>query len=85
MSASLTGGMRIEQAGIELVLLPERVLWIPAFDTVLVADLHWGKAAAFRAAHVPVPVGPNTKAGKRVLLRPRPRRVTCGCRWPPIT
>ena len=57
MTTSLTGALRIEQSGIELVLLPERVLWIPAFDTVLVADLHWGKAAAFRAAHVPVPVG----------------------------
>ena len=57
MSASLTGALRIEHSGFELVLLPERVLWIPAFGTVLVADLHWGKAAAFRAAHVPVPVG----------------------------
>lgn len=38
-------------------LLPERALWLPAHGTLLVADLHWGKAAAFRAAHIPVPGG----------------------------
>ena len=40
-----------------VVLLPSRALWIPSQRLVCVADLHWGKAAAFRAAHVPVPTG----------------------------
>jgi len=57
MTTRESGELRIEHAGIELILLPERALWIPSFDAVLVADLHWGKAAAFRAAQVPVPVG----------------------------
>lgn len=39
------------------VLLPERALWLAGHNTLLVADLHWGKAAAFRAANVPVPTG----------------------------
>lgn len=47
----------ISVAGERVLLLPERALFLPSFDTVLVADLHWGKAAAFRAAHVPVPTG----------------------------
>jgi DNA ligase-associated metallophosphoesterase len=47
----------VDVAGETLVLLPERALWIPVHDVVVVADLHWGKAAAFRAAHVPVPTG----------------------------
>lgn len=44
-------------AGEQLVLLPDRALWIPGRHMVIVADLHWGKAAAFRAAFVPVPTG----------------------------
>ncbi len=43
--------------GQRVVLLPERALYLPGHDTLLVADLHWGKAATFRAAHVPVPTG----------------------------
>lgn len=54
---SMAGALDLDVAGERVVLLPERALWLPAFDTLLVADLHWGKAAAFRAAHVPVPMG----------------------------
>lgn len=48
---------RIVLAGESVVLLPSRALWIPGRQVVCIADLHWGKAAAFRAAHVPVPTG----------------------------
>ncbi|WP_434478969.1 ligase-associated DNA damage response endonuclease PdeM [Gemmatimonas sp.] len=51
------GALEIVVAGEQVVLLPERALWLPAHATLLVADLHWGKAAAFRAAHIPVPMG----------------------------
>ena len=51
------GALAIEVVGERVVLLPERALWIPASDTLVVADLHWGKAATFRASHVPVPIG----------------------------
>jgi DNA ligase-associated metallophosphoesterase len=47
-------------AGELLVLLPDRAIWIPERHMVIVADLHWGKAAAFRAAFVPVPMGTTT-------------------------
>ncbi|MBL0939374.1 MAG: ligase-associated DNA damage response endonuclease PdeM [Gemmatimonadaceae bacterium] len=57
MTAHLPGALAIEVAGESVVLLPERALWLPAHDVLLVADLHWGKAAALRAAHVPVPNG----------------------------
>lgn len=56
-SASLAGALRVDVAGAVLHLLPERALWYEAQRTLFVADLHWGKAAAFRAAHVPVPMG----------------------------
>jgi DNA ligase-associated metallophosphoesterase len=57
MSRELAGALALTMAGERVVLLPERALWIPAHDALVVADLHWGKAAAFRAAHVPVPMG----------------------------
>ena len=48
-------------AGEHLVLLPDRAIWIPERRMVIVADLHWGKAAAFRAAFVPVPTGTTAR------------------------
>jgi DNA ligase-associated metallophosphoesterase len=38
-------------------LLPQRALWWPARRTLFVADLHLGKAAAYRALGQPVPGG----------------------------
>lgn len=52
--------MEIEIAGAALVLLPERAAFLPDAETLLVADVHFGKAAAFRAAHIPLPGG-NTE------------------------
>jgi uncharacterized protein len=51
------GALSVTVAGEQVVMLPERALWLPTHDALCVADLHWGKAAAFRAAHVPVPMG----------------------------
>jgi DNA ligase-associated metallophosphoesterase len=47
--------------GEELHLLRERAVYWPRRATLLVADPHFGKAAAFRSAGVPVPAG--TTAG----------------------
>jgi len=49
-----------EIAGEQLVLLPERAAYWNRTRTLLVADPHFGKAAAFRAAGVPVPRGTTT-------------------------
>lgn len=40
-----------------IVLLPGRAALLPASATLLVADLHLGKAATFRKAGIPVPEG----------------------------
>jgi uncharacterized protein len=50
----------VEIAGDRVVLLPERVAYWERRQTLLVADPHFGKAAAFRAAGVPVPRGTTT-------------------------
>lgn len=44
-------------AGEPVVLLPQRALLWPREATLFVADAHFGKDAAFRAAGVPVPDG----------------------------
>lgn len=42
---------------VDVVLLPGRAAFLPATRTLLVADLHLGKAATFRRAGIPVPEG----------------------------
>jgi DNA ligase-associated metallophosphoesterase len=53
-------------AGETVALLPQRALLWPRGRTLFVADAHFGKAAAFRAAGVPVPRG--TTAGTLAVL-----------------
>jgi DNA ligase-associated metallophosphoesterase len=59
--SSSEGSLHIEFAGHELELLPERAICWPARQTLLIADAHFGKDAAFRAMGVPVPAGSTTK------------------------
>lgn len=47
--------LRVEVANEELWLSAERCVWWPARRTLIIADLHIGKAASFRALGVPVP------------------------------
>jgi DNA ligase-associated metallophosphoesterase len=60
--------LETEVAGERVVLLPERALYHPRSGSLLVADPHWGKAATFRAAGVPVPGG-TTGEGLARLTR----------------
>ena len=53
-------------AGERLVLLPERAAYWERAKTLLVADPHFGKAAAFRAAGVMVPRGTTTETLQRL-------------------
>ena len=53
---------RITLAGATVDLLPDRALYLPGSNTLIVADVHWGKAAAFRAGGIPVPHG-TTRSG----------------------
>jgi DNA ligase-associated metallophosphoesterase len=55
-----------EIAGERLVLLPERAAYWERTRTLLVADTHFGKAATFRAAGIPVPCGTTTASLERL-------------------
>jgi DNA ligase-associated metallophosphoesterase len=48
-------------AGEELLLLPEKAVYWPAEQTLIIADIHFGKAASFRALGVPVPRGTTSE------------------------
>lgn len=56
--------MRI--AGSEAWLLADRALYWPAGEALLVADIHFGKAAAYRALGQPVPRGTTTSNLQRL-------------------
>ena len=51
----------VRVAGETVLLLPEKALYWPAEKMLVVADIHFGKAAAFRALGVPVPRGTTTE------------------------
>lgn len=53
-------------AGESLRLLPEKALYWPKEKTLFVADIHFGKVAAFRAAGIPLPPGSTTAALARL-------------------
>lgn len=51
----------VEIAGERLVLLPEKAVYWPAQAMLIIADIHFGKAASFRAQGIPVPRGTTTE------------------------
>ncbi len=53
-------------AGTTLALLPQRAAYIPATQTLLVADAHFGKAHSFRRLGVPVPSGTTAQNLQRL-------------------
>lgn len=61
MVAALEWGMTtphpVSLAGTELWLLPEKAAYWPTEQTLLIADAHFGKAAAYRRLGQPVPSG----------------------------
>lgn len=65
-------------AGEDVRLLPERALFWPRACTLVVADVHWGKAATFRAAGIPIPggaTGEDLARLDRALRRTGARRL----------
>jgi len=57
----VSGALGIDFGGEALHLLPQRAVWWEARGTLLLADVHFGKSAAFRALGVPVPGGSTAR------------------------
>ncbi len=62
------GAIELFSAGRRLQLLPDKAILLPATRTLLVADVHIGKATSFRQLGVPVPAG-TTEATLAALTR----------------
>jgi DNA ligase-associated metallophosphoesterase len=60
------GATRVDWAGETFTLLPERALAWPSRGTLVVADVHAGKASSFRQAGVPVPRGATSTDAARL-------------------
>jgi DNA ligase-associated metallophosphoesterase len=58
--------MMLTLANQDLLLLPQKAVYWPREGMLIIADIHFGKAAAFRAQGVPVPAG-TTSANLRAL------------------
>jgi DNA ligase-associated metallophosphoesterase len=75
-------GREIELAGERVRLLAERALFWEREDTLIAADLHWGKAAAFRAGGIPVPRGTTSadlaRLGRALSLTGAHRLILLG-------
>jgi len=54
-------GAMVQVAGESLLLLPEKAIYWPAEEMLIIADIHFGKAASFRALGVPVPRGTTSE------------------------
>jgi uncharacterized protein len=53
--------LAVELAGERLLLLPEKAVFWAAERMLIIADIHFGKAASFRAQGIPVPRGTTTE------------------------
>lgn len=49
--------MKVKLNQIELQLLPERAVYLPVFNSLILSDVHLGKSATFRQHGIPVPEG----------------------------
>jgi len=64
--------------GEQVLLLPEKALWLPGLKSLVIADVHWGKIDHFRKAGIPVPVKGNDKNAETLILiinQFKPQRV----------
>ena len=75
--ATMEGSLSIELEGERLLLLPQRALFWPDHSTLLVADLHLGKAATFRAAGIPAPEGTTAATLGRLSTVVRLTKAQC--------
>jgi DNA ligase-associated metallophosphoesterase len=74
----MMSGQTITLQNERLTLLPEHALFWERKQSLIVADLHLGKAATFRAAGIPVPGGTTTDNLTRLshlLTRTKARRL----------
>ena len=58
---SIQGSLAVELGGEQLILLPQKAVFWPRERMLVIADIHFGKAAAFRSWGIPVPRGTTSE------------------------
>jgi DNA ligase-associated metallophosphoesterase len=58
---SIQGSLAVELGGEQLILLPQKAAFWPRERMLIIADIHFGKAAAFRSWGIPVPRGTTSE------------------------
>jgi DNA ligase-associated metallophosphoesterase len=58
---SIQGSVAVELGGEQLILLPQKAAFWPRERMLIIADIHFGKAAAFRSWGIPVPRGTTSE------------------------
>jgi len=53
----MNDSLRVEWAGVEWGLMPDRTLWLPREAALIIADWHLGKGDVFRRAGIALPSG----------------------------
>lgn len=75
----------IEIAGEPVRLLSQRAMYLVRANTLVVADLHWGKEETFRAAAIAIPDGPVrddlTRLSKALDITGAARLLVLGDMW----
>ena len=64
--------------GLQIILLPERVAFLPNLKTLIISDLHLGKINHFRKSGIPVPIEANkanTELLIKLLMELKPKKV----------
>ncbi len=67
MDAAIWPMMELNLGQSVVRLLPERALWLPSQQTLIVGDLHFGKVNHFRRAGLPVPLAANQRNAERLI------------------
>jgi len=57
----ISGALTVELGGEQLILLPQKAAFWPRERMLIIADIHFGKAAAFRSFGIPVPKGTTSE------------------------
>jgi DNA ligase-associated metallophosphoesterase len=57
----IAGALTVELGGEQLMLLPQKAAFWPRERMLIIADIHFGKAAAFRSWGIPVPRGTTSE------------------------
>ncbi len=64
-NSGLATRLHVGQTSVDLLV--QRALWVPEWQALIIADLHFGKVNHFRRAGLPVPLGANLRNAEQLI------------------